>query len=108
MSLNHFSPSGCCCSAVRNRFLNELQQRSEHRVTYTIEPVGEHVAEFRVGPRGRTVYLPAQDKVSAEGWVVEGFTEALRTPDATPISVPPQKALGCRAHQNGCMRCLTH
>src|SRR6476469_3786374 len=74
--LNRYSPTGFYSSAVRNDFLNELQQRTEHQVAYTIEPVGEHVAEFRVGPRGRTVYLTAQDKVSAERWVAEGFTEA--------------------------------
>src|SRR3984893_16064196 len=107
ISLNHFSPTGFYSSAVRNRFLNELQQRSEHQVAYTIEPVGEHVADLRVGPRGRTVYLTAQDKVSAERWVAEGFTEALRTPDATLIFVTPEKALEIRTDQIGCMGCLS-
>jgi hypothetical protein len=107
ISLNHFSPTGFYSSAVRNRFLNELQQRSEHQVAYTIEPVGEHVAEFRVGPRGRTVYLTAQDKVSAERWVAAGFTEALRTPDATLVFVTPPKALEIRTDQIACMGCLS-
>ncbi len=107
ISLNHFSPTGFYSSAVRNRFLSELQQRSEHQVAYTIEPVGEHVAEFRVGPRGRTVYLTAQDKVSAERWVADGFTEALRTPDATLVFVTPQKALEIRTDQIACMGCLS-
>ena len=92
---------------MRNRFLNELQQRSEHQVAYTIEPVGEHVAAFRVGPRGRTVYLTGQDKVSAERWVAGGFIEALRTPDATLIFVTPEKALEIRTDQIGCMGCLS-
>jgi nitronate monooxygenase len=107
ISLNHFSPTGFYSSAVRNRFLHELQQRSEHQVAYTIEPVGEHVAEFKVGPRGRTVYLTAQDKVSAERWVADGFTEALRTPDATLIFVTPQKAREIRTDQIACMGCLS-
>jgi hypothetical protein len=107
ISLNHFSPTGFYSSAVRNRFLNELQQRSEHQVAYTIEPVGEHVAAFKVGPRGRTVYLTAQDRVSAERWVAKGFTEALRTPDATLIFVTPEKALEIRTDQIACMGCLS-
>jgi NAD(P)H-dependent flavin oxidoreductase YrpB (nitropropane dioxygenase family) len=107
ISLNHFSPTGFYSSAVRNRFLHELQQRSEHQVAYTIEPVGEHVAEFRVGPRGRTVYLTAQDKVSAERWVAQGFTEALRTPDATLIFVTPEMAREIRTDQIACMGCLS-
>ena len=51
--LNRFSPTGFYSSAVRNGFLRELQQRSEHQVAYTVEPVGEHVAPFHVGARGR-------------------------------------------------------
>ena len=57
--LNRFSPTGFYSSAVRNGFLNELQQRSERQVAYSVEPVGEHVARFQVGARGRVVYLTA-------------------------------------------------
>jgi hypothetical protein len=105
--LNHFSPTGFYSSAVRNDFLTELRERSEHQVAYTVEPVGEHVAPFSVGPRGRTVYLTAHDKQSAEGWVAVGFTEALRTPDSTLIFVSPRKALEIRTDQIGCMGCLS-
>ena len=52
--LNRFSPTGFYSSAVRNGFLNELQQRSERQVAYSVEPVGEHVARFHVGARGRS------------------------------------------------------
>ena len=89
--LNRFSPTGFYSSAVRNNFLGELQERSEHQVAYTIEPVGEHVAPFNVGARARTVFLTPHDKNSAEGWVAAGFTEALRTPDSTLIFVTPAK-----------------
>ncbi|MBO0736751.1 MAG: nitronate monooxygenase, partial [Alphaproteobacteria bacterium] len=105
--LNHFSPTGFYSSAVRNQFLSELQQRSQHQVAYTVEPVGEHVAPFSVGPRGRIVYLTAPDKLAAEGWIGEGFTEPLRTPDSTLIFVTPQKALEIRSDQIGCMGCLS-
>ena len=105
--LNRFSPTGFYSSAVRNGFLNELQERSEHQVAYTVEPVGEHVAPFCVGARGRTVFLTVPDKKSAEDWVAAGFTEALRTPDATLIFVTPRKALEIRTDQIGCMGCLS-
>jgi nitronate monooxygenase len=36
--LNRFSPTGFYSSAVRNGFLKELQERSEHQVAYTVEP----------------------------------------------------------------------
>jgi NAD(P)H-dependent flavin oxidoreductase YrpB (nitropropane dioxygenase family) len=105
--LNHFSPTGFYSSAVRNRFLDELQQRVEHQVAYTVEPVGEHVAEFHVGARGRSVYLTAHDRESAQKWVAEGFTDALRTPDSTLIFVTPPQAFEIRTDQINCMGCLS-
>jgi hypothetical protein len=51
--------------------------------------------------------LTAQDRTSAERWVAAGFTEALRTPDATLIFVAPQKALEIRTDQIACMGCLS-
>ncbi|MBV9829787.1 MAG: nitronate monooxygenase [Alphaproteobacteria bacterium] len=105
--LNRFSPTGFYSSAVRNDFLRELHQRSEHQVAYTVEPVGEHVAEFRVGARGRLVYLTPHDRESAEKWVAAGFTEALRTPDSTLIFVTPAQSLEIRTDQINCMGCLS-
>jgi NAD(P)H-dependent flavin oxidoreductase YrpB (nitropropane dioxygenase family) len=105
--LNRFSPTGFYSSAVRNRFLDELQQRAEHQVAYTIDPVGEHVAEFHVGARGRSVYLTPHDRESAQRWVAEGFIEALRTPDSTLIFVTPAKAFEIRTDQINCMGCLS-
>lgn len=105
--LNRYSPTGFYSSAVRNRFLDELQQRAEHQVAYTVEPVGEHVAEFHVGARGRSVYLTPHDRESAQRWVAEGFTEALRTPDSTLILVTPPQAFDIRTDQINCMGCLS-
>ena len=105
--LNRFSPTGFYSSAVRNDFVKELEQRSEHQVAYTVEPIGEHVAPFHVGARGRLVYLTLHDRESAERWVAQGFTEALRTPDSTLIFVTPAKAFEIRTDQIGCMGCLS-
>src|SRR5205823_3612526 len=107
ISLNRFSPTGFYSSAVRNDFLRELEERSEHQVAYSVEPVGEHVAAFHVGARGRLVYLTAHDRESAQRWVAAGFTEALRTPDSTLIFVTPAKALEIRTDQINCMGCLS-
>ncbi|HEY1794894.1 MAG TPA: nitronate monooxygenase [Stellaceae bacterium] len=105
--LNRFSPTGFYSSAVRNTFLNELKERSDHQVAFAIESVGEHLVGFGVGARGRLVYLTAHDKESAERWVAEGFTEALRTPDSTLIFVTPEKSLEIRNDQINCMGCLS-
>ena len=105
--LNRFSPTGFYSSAVGNRFLRELEERSERQVAYTQTPVGEHDSPFPVGARGRLVYLTAVDRTRAEAWVRQGFAEALRTPDSTLIFVTPQKRLEIRNDQINCMGCLS-
>ncbi|MDH3239150.1 MAG: nitronate monooxygenase [Alphaproteobacteria bacterium] len=105
--LNKFSPTGFYSSAVDNPFLEELRQRSEHQVAYSTQPVGEHGTPFPVGARGRKVYLTATDKVRAESWLAEGFTESLRTPDSTLIFVTPERAQQIRRDQIECMGCLS-
>ncbi|HXV23407.1 MAG TPA: nitronate monooxygenase [Alphaproteobacteria bacterium] len=105
--LNRFSPTGFYSSAVRNSFLEELRRRSERQVAYAPSPVGEHDTSFPVGARGRLVYLTAADKARADGWVAEGFTEALRTPDSTLIFVTPDKAEEIHRDQVECMGCLS-
>jgi nitronate monooxygenase len=105
--LNRFSPTGFYSSAVDNDFLHELKGRTERQVAYTTEPVGEHIAEYGVGPRKRIVYLTHPDKAHVLGWEAEGFTEALRTPDTTLVFVTPEKAREILADQAACMGCLS-
>jgi nitronate monooxygenase len=105
--LNRFSPTGFYSSAVRNDFLNELRHRSERQVAFAVEPVGEHVARFQIGTRGRALYLTPHDCETAAQWVAEGYSEALRTPDSTLIFVTPARALEIRTDQINCMGCLS-
>ena len=105
--LNRFSPTGFYSSAVSNPFLRELKERSERQVAYSHEPVGEHDTEFAVGARGRKVYLTAHDRDRALGWVAEGYTEALRTPDSTLVFVTPPRSREIRKDQIDCMGCLS-
>jgi NAD(P)H-dependent flavin oxidoreductase YrpB (nitropropane dioxygenase family) len=105
--LNRFSPTGFYSSAVRNSFLRELEERAARQVAYSIEALGEHIAPFQVGARNRIVYLTPHDKESAEMWVAQGFTEALRTPDSTLVFVSREKALEIRTDQINCMGCLS-
>jgi hypothetical protein len=71
------------------------------------KPVGEHSAEFPVGPRGRPVYLTETDKVRAQGWTAEGFTAVLKTPDNTLIFVTQDRADHILYDQVECMGCLS-
>jgi len=105
--LNHFSPTGFYSSAINNSFIQELRERNERQVAYTTEPIGEHVAEYGVGPRARIVFLTPSDLELARRWEGEGFTEAMRSPDNTLIFVTPEKAHQIRTDQVACMGCLS-
>jgi hypothetical protein len=105
--LNRFSPTGFYSSAVNNDFIKELRARSERQVAYTAEPVGEHLVEYGVGARKRSVYLTAPDYARVKDWEDAGFTEALRTPDSTLIFVAPGKAEEIHTDQVNCMGCLS-
>ncbi len=105
--LNRFSPTGFYSSAVNNRFIQELRERNERQVAYSPEPVGEHVAEYGVGPRKRPTFLTTIDLERVRGWEAEGFTEAMRTPDSTLVFVTPQRAREIIADQVACMGCLS-
>ena len=105
--LNRYSPTGFYSSAVDNAFMAELRGRHERQVAYTTEPIGQHKADFPVGARNRLVYLTPEDRRRAQRWVGEGFTEALRTPDATLIFVAPDRASEIRTDQINCMGCLS-
>eukprot|EP01037_Dinobryon_pediforme_P014580 gene14580-14704_t len=98
---------GFYSSAVRNDFLEELQARADHQVAYSISPVGDHIAPFPVGARGRLVYLTPHDKEQAEIWVAQGHTSAMRTPDSTLIFVTPKKENEILTDQINCMGCLS-
>jgi len=105
--LNKFSPTGFYSSAVNNGFIAELRERNERQVAFTTEAIGEHIAEYGVGPRKRIVYLTNPDLGRAFGWEKQGFTEALRTPDSTLIFVTPEKAQEILQDQSSCMGCLS-
>ncbi len=105
--LNRFSPTGFYSSAVENKFLRALKGRTERQIPFTVEKVGEHMTELAVGARKRLVYVAPTDRDRALGWIAEGFTEGLRTPDSTLIFVTPPEAEEIRVDQINCMGCLS-
>jgi len=105
--LNRFSPTGFYSSAVNNAFIQELRGRSERQVAFQSKPIGEHDADFPVGPRGRPVYLTPSDKARAQAWTAQGYTTALKTPDNTLIFITPDKAERIHVDQVDCMGCLS-
>jgi hypothetical protein len=107
ISLNRFSPTGFYSSAVRNSFLQDLQDRSQRQIPYTPEQVGDHTEELAIGARGRIIYVAPHDKESALTWMAAGYTEAMRTPDSTVIFVTPEDSRSISKDQIDCMGCLS-
>ena len=105
--LNKFSPTGFYSSAIRNNFLNELDQRNLRQVPYARKADGVMVEALPVGARGRPIYLSPQDRTKAQDWIDEGFAEAMKTPDNTVIFVEPDKAQEIILDQGNCMGCLS-
>lgn len=105
--LHKFSPTGFYSSAVRNRFLQSLIDRSDRQIAFTTEAVGDHDTELATGARGRVVFVTPHDKTRAEQWMAEGHSEALKTPDSTLIFVSPEEAHQIRKDQIECMGCLS-
>ncbi len=106
--LNRFSPTGFYSSAVNNNFMRMLDDRSKRQVAYSPAPVGDHIAPFGVGARGRPVYLTEHDKTLVECWVASGFTQAMRTPDSSVVFVTPAQENEILSDQINCMGCLSH
>ena len=105
--LHRFSPTGFYSSAVKNTFITELVERSHRQIAYSGESVGDHVAELPIGARKRIVWVTPHDRELALGWMAQGFTEALRSPDNTLVFVAPDKAEEIRKDQVDCMGCLS-
>lgn len=105
--LNKFSPTGFYSSAVNNGFIKELRGRSDRQIPYSRKPEGYMTEELPVGARGRPVYVTADDKERAQGWVSQGFTNGMKTPDETLIFVTPERENRIVTDQIECMGCLS-
>ena len=107
--LHRFSPTGFYSSAVRNPFLRSLEARSKRQIPYSKVEAGEHTAPLDVGvKKGKKYWVTPTDLEHARGWVAEGFSEGLRTPDDTIVFVTPAEREEIRVDQADCMGCLSH
>ncbi|MGN6498890.1 MAG: NAD(P)H-dependent flavin oxidoreductase [Tsuneonella sp.] len=106
--LHRFSPTGFYSSAVKNDFLWDLIHRSERQIPYSRVEAGEHTVQLDVGVKGKNFWVAPKDLQRARGWVADGFTEALKTPDDTVVFVTPTSRAMIREDQAACMGCLSH
>ena len=87
--------------------MEELRERNDRQIAFSSEPVGDHDTAFAMGPRGRKVYVTAEDLQRAEAWQEQGFTEGMRTPDSTLMFVDLETRNQILTDQIECMGCLS-
>ena len=107
VSLHRFSPTGFYSSAVKNDFLNELEQRSLRQTPYLKEQTNEFNEKIEIGPRNRAYYVKHADKSKILNWIKKGFSKPMTTPSDTLIWVTLKKASQIVKDQIDCMGCLS-
>jgi nitronate monooxygenase len=109
VSLNKFSPTGFYSSAVRNKFLNDLIQRSERQVLYSDSENEICSLRFVYNKKlDRAIYIKFDDCEKVNRWVNEGFEEIMKTPDETVVFVTLDQKRRIVRDQVECMGCLSH
>jgi hypothetical protein len=105
--LNRFSPTGFYSSAIKNAFLENLQERSDRQIPYTETSSADSCVLLALGERGRSVYVRADDFAKAQTWMGKGFHYGMKTPANTLIFVTLDEANQIRQDQIDCMGCLS-
>ena len=91
VSLHRFSPTGFYSSAVKNDFLQELEERSERQTPFLKEQTNEFNEKIEIGPRKRAFYVKHSDKSKIVEWIKKGFSKPMTTPNDTSIWVTIKK-----------------
>jgi hypothetical protein len=107
VSLHRFSPTGFYSSAVKNNFLQELEERSERQTPFLKQQTNEFNEKIEIGPRKRAFYVKHSDKSKILEWIKKGFSKPMTTPSDTHIWVTIQKASQIVKDQIDCMGCLS-
>lgn len=105
--LHRFSPTGFYSSAVHNAFLRNLEARSARQVPYAREADELLTEAIALGARGREIFVSPGDLPKVEGWIAEGYSQGLRTPEGTMVFVTEDEAREITKDQRDCMGCLS-
>ena len=106
--LHKFSPTGFYSSAVKTPFLYDLMHRSDRQIAIFKRGEEEGTVPLSDEGKGKNFWVKPDDRQKALGWMAEGHTEALKTPDNTIVFVTPDKRDVIRKDQQDCMGCLSH
>lgn len=106
--LHRFSPTNFYSSAVKNSFIKDLIERKKRQLKTSASKVDEMIVPIALGKnKNKTLYFSKEDAIKADGWLNQGYTEILKTPDDTVIFVTEKNSLEIRKDQKDCMGCLS-
>ena len=104
--LHQFSPTGFYSSAVRNRFLRSLEARSQRQIAFGKAESPD--TPVRIEVDRKKYWVSAESEARAKGWMAQGYSSALKTPDDTLVFVTPDERAEIHQDQTDCMGCLSH
>ena len=104
--LHQFSPTGFYSSAVRNRFLQSLEARSQRQIAFGKAESPDTPVRLEVDRK--KYWVSAESEARARGWMAQGYSSALKTPDDTLVFVTPEERAEIHQDQTDCMGCLSH
>lgn len=106
VQLNKFSSTGFYSSAINNHFLQELKERAEKQIAYSLESRANLTLPFIYDKNKPAVYIDIKDFVLTEKWKRDGFDKIVETPDSTLLFLNKDKAKKIHDDQKNCNGCL--
>lgn len=106
VKLQSYSPTGFHSSAIDNGFLQEMKDRATRDLPFADEPTDSCDTLF-TPPKGKAFYLAASDVTKAEGFIADGYSTLMKTPDDTVLFTTAERAKEIKADQAACMGCLS-
>lgn len=105
IALQRFSPTGFMSSAIKNRFLTDLFDRSATAMPYKDAPEGDFQIPLNIG--ANKVYVTVADKERADGYIGAGRTVILKTNDNQVVFVTPKNQEYIQRARADCIGCIS-
>ncbi|MGD9637818.1 MAG: NAD(P)H-dependent flavin oxidoreductase [Alphaproteobacteria bacterium] len=104
--LQKFSPTGFYSSAVKTRFLNNLERRKQAEIEYSLE--ASDTKNTSVTTRSNnTVYVSEAEAAQIKSYETDGLTVVRRTPDNTLVFLTKDEDDRFKKEISECIGCLS-
>ena len=105
IAMQRFSPTGFMSSAIKNKFLTDLFDRSATAMPYRESPEGDFQHPILVG--ASKLYITQADQKRADDYMEAGRTVPLKTADNEIVFVTPKNQSDINRLRANCMGCIS-